>query len=66
MKYNRDEAFEVMLKCGLDVNTNDVILESLPSLVAELAERTNEMNTDLARLAEMVVEVLKLMKKDDT
>jgi len=51
MKYNRDEAFEVMLKCGLDVNTNDVILESLPSLVAELAERTNEINDNLAKLA---------------
>ena len=66
MKYNRDEAFEVMLKCGLDVNTNDVILESLPSLVAELAERTTSMNTDLARLANTVVEVLKLMEKHDT
>ena len=51
MKYKQVKAIEIIKESGLDINESDEINESFLSMIAELAERTNEINDNLAKLA---------------
>ena len=62
MKYTINEAEQAIEDSGLSISERDEITGSILSLIAELAERTVELNNDLAELSIATLKISKILE----